>query len=314
MNKLSYRPGDRYIPIPPSEKDLPTITADYFVQVHDVKGLHTEGLCFDREGNLYYTVVYAGLIGRVDMKTKEITEVYRDENIKAASVKIHKDGRLFVSCLNKKVGDVVHKGKVFAINPDGTGYEEIVSGYSIDDIVFDEQGGFYFTELIGDVTNPTGGVYYVSPDYKTVTPYIMNLATPNGITLATDNSVMWITESHCGRIHRIMRTSFMTSNMVYQVPGFYGPDSCSVDMDDNLYVAMCGQGRVLIFNYYGMPIGQVLLPHRDEGHNLWCTHPMVRPGTNELYIISCDDNGDEGSWIFKAEVFAEGNIKAYQFT
>ena len=61
MNKLSYRPGDRYIPIPPSEKDLSTITADFFVQVHDVKGLHAEGLCFDREGNLYYPVVYAGL-------------------------------------------------------------------------------------------------------------------------------------------------------------------------------------------------------------------------------------------------------------
>ncbi len=313
METLQYRPGDQYIPIPPSESGLQTITAEYFLQVHKTRGLHTEGLCFDRHGNLYFTVLYGGSVCRINMDTKEITEVFHDENLKPASVKIHKDGRLFISCINKRVGSEVQKGRIFAINPDGTGYQDIVTGYSADDLVFDQDGGFYFTDLVGDVTNPIGAVYHVSPDFKTVTPFMEHMATPNGVTLSTDNSVLWITESHCGRIHRIMRSGIMTSNMVYQTPGFYGPDSCSVDADDNLYVAMCGQGRVLVFNFYGMPIGQILLPNREIGHNLWTTHPVVRPDTNELYIISCDDVGDEGSWIFKAGAFGKGPKHYFQF-
>ena len=49
-----------------------------------------------------------------------------------------------------------------------------------------------------------------------------------------------------------------------------------IDSDDNLYVAMYGQGRVLVFNKRGYPIGQILMPGRDEGkccvlhiHNLF---------------------------------------------
>jgi lactonase len=32
------------------------------------------------------------------------------------------------------------------------------------------------------------------------------------------------------------------------------------DADGNLYVAIYGQGRVLVFNKNGLPIGQILLP------------------------------------------------------
>jgi len=309
MKGFEYRRGDKYAPIPPNEQGLPTVEADYWLQVHKVQGLHTEGLCFDRAGNLYYTVLYGGSVCRIDMDTMKIETVYHDDNIKPASVKIHKDGRIFVSCLNKDG----RPGGIFTINPDGTGYTDIVKGHSIDDLAFDKDGGFYFSELIGDDTNPTGAVYYVDPEYKEVSPFMTGMATPNGVAMSTDESVLWVTESHRSRIHRVMRTSYKTSNVVYTTTGFYGPDSCEIDEDDNLYVAMCGQGKVLVFNYYGYPIGQILLPKRDEGLNLWCTHTYIRPDTRELYIISCDDNGDEGSWIFKAEAFAKSNSNNFQY-
>ena len=70
----------------------------------------------------------------------------------------------------------------------------------------------------------------------------------------------------------------------------------------------------MVFNPYGCPIGQILMPNREIGHNLCTSHPMVRPGKKELYITTADDNGDEGSWIMKAPAFAEGNKKAFQFT
>jgi len=39
---------------------------------------------------------------------------------------------------------------------------------------------------------------------------------------------------------------------------------------------------VLAFNRKGIPIGQVLLPGRDEGHTLHSTSMAIRPDTNDL--------------------------------
>ena len=60
----------------------------------------------------------------------------------------------------------------------------------------------------------------------------------------------------------------------YYFTGHEGPDSVCIDSDDNLYVAMYGQGRVLVFNKRGYPIGQILMPGRDEGKMLRSTHPQ----------------------------------------
>jgi lactonase len=68
---------------------------------------------------------------------------------------------------------------------------------------------------------------------------------------------------------------------------------------------MYSQGRVLVFNKNGIPIGQVLLPGRDEGHNLLSTRMALKPGTNDRYIVTSDGNGGQGATIFHAKVFAK---------
>jgi lactonase len=77
------------------------------------------------------------------------------------------------------------------------------------------------------------------------------------------------------------------------------------DSDGNLYVALYGQGRVLAFNRNGIPIGQVLLPGRDAGHNLLSTSMALQPGTDELLVVSNDGEGGQGSAIFRAGAFAK---------
>jgi sugar lactone lactonase YvrE len=64
------------------------------------------------------------------------------------------------------------------------------------------------------------------------------------------------------------------------------PDSMRADTDGNVYVAIYSQGRVLAFNRNGIPIGQILLPGRDEGHNLLSTSLSIKPGTNDVYIVT----------------------------
>jgi sugar lactone lactonase YvrE len=86
----------------------------------------------------------------------------------------------------------------------------------------------------------------------------------------------------------------------------YAPDSMRVDSDGNVYVAIYGQGRVLVFNKNGIPMGQILLPGRaDEGHNLQSTSMAIKPGTSDLYIVTNDGEGGEGATIFHAKGFAK---------
>jgi hypothetical protein len=54
-----------------------------------------------------------------------------------------------------------------------------------------------------------------------------------------------------------------------------------------------------------LKLGQILLPARDEGHNLQSTSMAIKPGTKDLYIVTSDGNGGQGATIFHAKVFAK---------
>lgn len=307
MEKLEYRPGDQYNAGPCMEMPVTTVEAERWLQVYETSTT-LEGAIFDREGNLYFTSTAGYAIHKVDMKTKEHTIIFHEEGIRPAAVKIHKDGRLFACCLmNETIGGIL------AMDPDGNNQEWIVKGYSVDDLAFDQDGGIYFTDFRGDFKNPIGGVYYITPDFKHIEPFCQNMCQPNGIAFSTDYSVLWVTEFQAQRLHRFDLTT-NRAGIPFYFTGMLGPDSCCVDADDNVYVAMPGQGRILIFNYFGSPIGQVVVPGREEGHNLHTTHPMVRPDHNELYIVAQDKaEPTQGSWVFKGPSYAVGNKNMFQF-
>jgi lactonase len=96
---------------------------------------------------------------------------------------IHKDGRIFIAAMNM----AKETGSILAVKSDGTGRQTIVpaaAGYMPNDLVFDAQGGFYFSDFRGISTEPKGGAYYVSPDFQTITPVLPHLAMANGIALS----------------------------------------------------------------------------------------------------------------------------------
>ena len=64
------------------------------------KPKHLEGICFDRNGDMYFTSTYEGAVYFVDMKTGKQTLKWQDKDLKAACLlKLHKDGRMFISCI-----------------------------------------------------------------------------------------------------------------------------------------------------------------------------------------------------------------------
>ncbi|PKI13595.1 lactonase [Staphylococcus shinii] len=305
------------VPILAHEQGIQTITAEPWLEISD-KGLQLEGLCFDRNGDLILCEVFGGTIFHVALPDKKITRILNSHKENPAAVKIHKDGRLFVCYL----GDFDSSGGIYAVDANGNKIQEIVSDieteYCVDDLVFDSKGGFYFTDFRGYSTNPKGGVYYVSPDFQSITPVLQNLAVANGVALSTDEKTLWVTETNANRLHRIdlledgVTIAPFGASIPYHFTGHEGPDSCCIDSDDNLYVAMYGQGRVLVFNKRGYPIGQVLIPGRDSGHMLRSTHPAFIPGTDQLIICSNDIENDGGSWIYAVKGFAKGH-HSYQF-
>ena len=83
------------------------------------------------------------------------------------------------------------------------------------------------------------------------------------------------------------------------------PASMRADADGDFYVAIYGQGRVLVLDRNGIPVGQAPLPGREEGHNLCSTGLALKPGTDDPYIVASDGNGGRGAAIFHAEAFAK---------
>ena len=285
-------------------------TAEKFLLVTRERPKHLEGICFDDENHMYFVSIYDHKAYRYSFDTEEIETIWEDPYLKPVSFKLHKDGRWFISCL----GTEEKSGRIVVVNPDGTTNCELAVGHEIDDVAFAKDGSLYYTLFDGTPYNPCGEVRHISADLQEDTEFIKNLSGPNGIAFSTDESVMWVTEFTGGRLLRIpMNSPYSNGSVAYRFSGYHGPDSCSVDEDDNVYVAHYGQGRVMIFNKFGNPVGVIYMPNRDVGHLLGCTHPMVRPHSRELYITVADDNGTEGSWIMKAEAFGKGNMNMFQF-
>jgi lactonase len=294
------------VPIPPSERNLQTVVAESWFKISD-RPMVLEGPCFDRNGNLLFSDVYDGRVLRLT-SDKQLSVILTKDRLGPGGLAIHKDGRIFIA----GVGDLRGPGSIVAIAPDGSAMQTIVpasAGYLPNDLVFDGNGGFYFTDFRGTSTDPRGGVYYVSPNLKTITPVLPHLSEANGVALSPDGKRLWTTEFGSNRLHRVdLESPTQIAPIGTAIPYYFtgaAPDSMRVDNDGNVYVAMYGQGRVLVFNRNGIPIGQVLLPRRDEGHNLESTSMAIKPGTNDLYIVTNDGNGGQGATIFRARVFAK---------
>lgn len=293
-----------WAPIPAAERLLPTAIAEPFFKVAD-EPLALEGPAFDREGHLWFVDIYGGRVLSLSPDGKLSTR-FSDDKLRPAGIAIHRDGRIFAA----GIGDL-QAGSIIALNPDGSGRVDIVpasAGYVPDDLVFDRHGGIYFTDFRGSSTQALGGVYYVPPTGGPALPVLTGICAANGVGLSPDGQVMWATEFCTSRLHRVELEDATTpartrSTVPYHFVG-RAPDSLRVDANGNAYVAMYNQGRILVFSPYGVPIGQILLPGRDENRFLKSTSLALMQGSRDLFIVSRDDVGDGGSMIFRAQGLA----------
>jgi lactonase len=310
---LSYNDTTRPLaPIPFGERELPTAVARPYFKVGDGT-VALEGPAFDRQGNLLFVDVYGGRVLRLTPE-RQLTTLYTEKGLHPAGIAIHKDGRIFVACVGPANAEgQFSAGSVIVLDPDGGNRGTIIApqaGYVVDDMVFDRHGGFYFTDFRGTTTEATGGLFYVTPDFKTIKPVIPNMCAANGVALSPDDKVVWATEYCTNRLHRVelsapgvrLRGGMSTP---YTFLG-RAPDSMRTDSAGNAYVALNWQGRILVLSPFGIPIGQILLPGREENRFLKCTSLAIVPGSRDLLIVARDVVHDGGAVIFAARGLAPG--------
>ena len=302
------------------EQNLQTVVAEEWLRMSDTDDSNLEGLCFDRDGNLWFVAVQTGNVYKVT-PDKKVTVVTTLKGKHPAALKIDKSGRIYVGCL----GDFKNTGSLVSFNPDGSDMRVIIpesAGYVVDDLFFDNKGGIYFTNFKGWVGSPIGSVEYMSPDFKKITTVVGNLVSPNGIVMSPKvKNALFVSETDNGRLCRfnlgadgVSITPFGGSTAYYFQGGYLGPDSLETDADGNLYQAMWGQGRyVLLDSRTGIPFAQILIPGREKGHMLYTSHSAMMAGTNKVILAAADRWGGQGNALYIVEGPAKGWDGYYQF-
>ena len=310
--ELSYENGDKsLVPVPPFERELQTVEATHLKQIASSPNV-LEGAIFDRDGNLFFTEIGPNRILRLDKKG-ELKILAELGNFMPSGLAFLPDGRLLV-CGNM---DGVSKGAIYALDKDGGNIQPILDtgdGFVPNDMAVTSSGGIYFTDFRGNLTDTSGGVYYIHPDLKKIDKILGNMSNANGIALSPDEKVLWVGDYGRSILIRIDLEDSTHFDRIHSTPVYYftgrGPDSMRTDSDGNLYVAIMSQGRVLIFNSRGFPIGQILLPDRDKGHNLYSASLAITPDSKDLVIMSMDDLA-KSSNIFSSKAFAPGWINKF---
>jgi len=130
------------------------------------------------------------------------------------------------------------------------------------DLVFDNQGGFYFTDhgYSHERTATLTGIYYAKADGSMIKEIVFPAHEPNGIGLSPDGKTLYWAETWTGRVMQrkivgpgeVIEPNILdTSACLYGFPGFQLLDSLAVDGDGNVCVATLVNGGVTVISPKG---------------------------------------------------------------
>ncbi len=162
------------VPIPPWERSLQTVEAQPYFNVSQAS-LVLEGAVFDRNNNLLFVDVATGRVFKLTPE-RQLSIVLKENSFGASGLAVHKDGRIFIA----SVGDMQRGSLSGPSNLTASVAEQMIvapdTGFLVNDLVFDNQGGFYFTDSRGNSADPQGGVFYVSPNVGLIHAILPGLA------------------------------------------------------------------------------------------------------------------------------------------
>ncbi len=141
------------------------------------------------------------------------------------------------------------------------------------DIVFDRQGGFYFTDLGKRYAHHRdhGGLYYALPDGSKIVELAYPLLSPNGVGLSPDEMVVYFADTESSRLFAfdivepgvIKKEHFPApfgGRLVCGLPGFQRFDSLALEASGNICVATLTTGYITVISPAGQVVRQVKMP------------------------------------------------------
>lgn len=166
------------------------------------------------------------------------------------------------------------------------------------DIVFDRQGGFWFTDIGKNRENERehGGVCYAAPGATEAREVLYPLVQPNGIGLSAEEDRLYVAETVTGRLWafdlaapgEVARKPFPSPNggeLLAGLPGYQLFDSLAVDSAGNICVATLQNGGITVISPDGRSIVHVPVPDRMTT-NLCFGGPDLRTA-----YITCSGTG-----------------------
>jgi gluconolactonase len=200
-----------------------------------------EGPSFDRQGNLWCVDIPFGRIFRIDPKGEWELIVQYDGW--PNGLKFHKDGNAFIA--DYKRGLLKLDTKTAAIEPVlGSAFSEGFKG--LNDLHFADNGDLYFTDQgQSGIADPSGRVYRLRASGE-LQRLVTNAPSPNGITLNTKNSQVYVAITRSQQIWRLPLmaggTPSKTGVAIQLSGGHAGPDGIETDDEDGLVVCHLGVG------------------------------------------------------------------------
>ncbi len=141
------------------------------------------------------------------------------------------------------------------------------------DIVFDRQGGFWFTDLGKRRPDDIDicGLFYATIDGQYIERVVHPMLNPNGVGLSADEKTLYAAETPTGRLWafdiiapgKIAKKPWPSPNggwLVAGVPGYQQFDSLALDADGNICVATLMNGGITIISPDGSDVEHVPMP------------------------------------------------------
>jgi gluconolactonase len=232
-----------------------------------------EGPVVMDDGSIIVVEIQSGNITRVTPNGKK--KVLASPGGGPNGAAIGPDGALYV-CNNggfswSKVGKVLLPGHQAADYTTGrieridlsTGKVEVLydscDGHKLsgpNDIVFDKQGGFWFTDHAKSTHEHRvhGALYYAKTDGSHISRQIAQLNGPNGVGLSPDEKTVYYAETFSGRLFgaaigkpgQLAKTAGLLPGGVYvgQTPGYALYDSLAVQANGDVCVATLVNGGI----------------------------------------------------------------------
>jgi gluconolactonase len=238
-----------------------------------------EGPSFDREGNLWCVDIPFGRIFRIDPKGEWELAVQYDGW--PNGLKIHKDGRIFIA--DYQCGLMLLDPKSGRIETClATAFSEGFKG--LNDLHFADSGDLYFTDQgQTGIADPTGRVYRLRSNGE-LQRLVDNAPSPNGITLNTGNTHVYVAVTRSQQIWRLPLmpggTPSKTGVAIQLSGGHAGPDGIETDAEDGLAVCHLGVG-IWRFDSNALPTHLV---HAGKPHRLMTNIAYGGNKGSTLYI------------------------------